>query len=899
MSSMRLYKPLMTLSAVCFLLLLSSHALIGAGNLTQNSSRECAICHFRWIDQFVAGHGTELSPLETEDVAGEEMMCFSCHDGSTDDSRIKIWLRDRHQTGMVPSDKVTIPKIFPLSRKGEMVCATCHSAHSVPTDTSIERTIFLRISSHDSQMCEMCHTDQASKELSNHPVHKGKDVLPPEIFAAGGVPSDVDEKHLICESCHTAHGGLEHKNLLFPARNSILCSVCHADKVDDTAQQSLQQKNHPLSVTIKLEGGKLAEVYTGLENSLQCLSCHVVHTHEPPEQSIVGEGGANREVNTMLRHSASDSSLCLVCHPDKNYEKRSLTAQHNHPLYTEFKSNRISNDEILFAGAGDTLQCLSCHKIHQHSPGSRALVAARGRICTLCHVQKQSIAGTDHDLAVTAPDIQNRLQQKVDQSGVCGPCHIPHNAEGKYLWAKEISTANNSPSTYCLNCHEPNGPAGRKSVGVHSHPVNIAVEGVLALPLFSTPDGKDVMECGTCHEPHQWSFKDKREGDHTNKEGNAENSFLRKPSGKDSALCASCHSEKFRVEGTDHDLSITAPLAKNIADVTAIQAGVCSSCHVPHNAAGEKLWARPDVKDVSALSGLCFSCHMTGEIAAEKTVGDFSHPVNVQWQGHVDLPLAENTEGKKILGCHTCHDPHQWNSLLVGKGNGRNEEGNAESSFLRKANLKDPLLCRECHKVQALVSGSDHDMRVTAGTSLNLKKHLPKDGSVCSSCHAIHNAGIKRILWNAPLADSGRDFMENACYGCHQANQAGKNKIVTSGSHPTQPYFGYRKSYTSIMDSIGIGESEIPLYDPDGEKTDRGEISCPTCHDPHVWFSKEKRAGTGQNREGTIVDSFLREGARSELCYACHGMTTLLLYRFYHDAEAKKDIHGKTRPRKQ
>ena len=57
-----------------------------------------------------------------------------------------------------------------------------------------------------------------------------------------------------------------------------------------------------------------------------------------------------------------------------------------------------------------------------------------------------------------------------------------------------------------------------------------------------------------------------------------------------------------------------------------------------------------------------------------------------------------------------------------------------------------------------------------------------------------------------------------------------------------------------------------------------------------------KVTGPGKNIEGTVVDSFLRKGARNELCYACHGIKTLLLYRFYHNAEEKKGILGVDMP---
>ena len=136
--------------------------------------------------------------------------------------------------------------------------------------------------------------------------------------------------------------------------------------------------------------------------------------------------------------------------------------------------------------------------------------------------------------------------------------------------------------------------------------------------------------------------------------------------------------------------------------------------------------------------------------------------------------------------------------------------------------------------------------------------------------HAVHNAPMKRVLWNAPLAENGQDFMERVCFGCHQPDGAGAQKIITSGSHPLRLYFGYRKSYRDIdIDKEGGPQSKpIPLYSNTGERTDTGEISCPTCHDSHVWSAREKAAGGGKNT-GRDNRRQLSEGGckkRSVLC---------------------------------
>ena len=862
-----------------------------AGNLTQNSSRECAICHFRWIDQFVEGHGTALADYEKEDVAGHEMICFSCHDGSTDDSRMKVWILDRHKTDMLPSDKVIIPKLFPLSKDGKVVCATCHSAHSVPTDTSIERTIFLRISNKDSIMCELCHVDQTTKG-HNHPTHSGKRALPREIYAAGAVPSSTDTNFVICESCHTAHGSVE-RNLLFEVKTeSTLCTVCHPDKIDATNAPPAKQVNHPLLVEFKPEQAVGVKLQAGPKNTLQCLSCHKLHQHEQGTKALV----KNRE------------SLCQLCHTDKA-DRSSIPdwQKGNHPLRVKFQADPVSYVK-LDGGTDGTVYCFTCHKVHQHEPGTKALAGQKDPLCAACHKPQYLVDGTDHDLAVTAKDEINVIKQNVGQAGVCSACHVPHKATGPYLWARQVTgegSTLSSPSKLCLSCHNDKGTAAKKTVGRFSHPVNVAVKNTPAmekepapLPLYTKADGSLVMECHTCHDPHQWDAKAARKGTGTNEEGTAASSFLRMHAGTDSALCETCHADQYLVEGTDHDMTVTAPKDINFIKQNAAQSGVCSPCHVPHQAVGPYLWARQFNQKPTSPSSLCLTCHVKKGTADKKTVGQFSHPVNVQVENplSVGLPLYTKSDGTAVMECHTCHEPHRWDSQSKRKGRGANMEGNADTSFLRNANLSQPLLCGKCHQRKSLVTGTDHDMRVVAPASQNLSGKAAKDESVCAPCHAVHNAAKETILWNAPLAPGGQDFIENACNGCHMKNGAGKDKVVASGIHPRQFYFGYHKSYRNILLSIGPTPDPIPLYGKDGKKSPTGEITCSTCHDPHIWFSTEENTGPGKNLEGTVVDSFLRKGARNELCYACHGIKTLLLYRFYHNAEEKKSILGVEMP---
>lgn len=873
-------------------------------NLTQNSSRECAICHFRWIEQFMQGHGTVLADYEAEDVAGEELMCLSCHDGSTEDSRSKVWLLDMHKTGMKPSDKVKIPKLFPLSIDGEMMCATCHSAHSNPTDTTIERSVFLRITNNDSIMCEMCHVAQLPPSV-NHPLHEGKEPLPDRIFAEGAVPSFTDSRHVICESCHTPHGGVE-RNLIYTKEKSALCIICHPDKIDDTNAPVTQQVNHPLHVEFKTDPAREITLQAGEKNALECLSCHKVHQHAEETKALV----AQREL------------LCGYCHPDKeNKEAAAGSGQPNHPVAVAFKAPS-DGEFVPQAGENNTVQCYSCHAIHRHVPETKALPARRDVLCASCHADRYLVENSDHDLRVTAPDDINVLEQGSARFGVCVSCHVPHKATGPYLWSRKSPKEGLSPSGLCLSCHQEKSLAGKKLVGRHTHPVSVevktipplpptlielglglpSVSGQVAgnppLPLHEHDDGRFLMECHTCHDPHQWAPGRKTKGQGANVEGDGTSSFLRRPVGVTENLCSSCHADQFLVEGTDHDLRVTAREETNVAGKSVDDAGVCSSCHVPHNAQGPMLWAKPLSVERESHSYLCISCHRKKGIGQEKTLGRYSHRLGVAVQGSPGLPLVERGESKWVMECATCHNPHSWKPDGENRGVGKNLEGDGASSFLREPCLDDAGLCMKCHERQGNVAGTDHDMRVTAPQSKNLQGKTPAEGSVCSPCHAVHNAASQTALWNAPLADPGKDFMARVCYGCHRPEGAGEDKLVEVGGHPERFYFGYNKPYTISQHYMTDRHAEFPLFDARGKKTSAGEITCPTCHDPHIWHPDRIEKGPGTNLEGTPVDSFLRKGVRQGLCYACHGIQTLPLYRYYHVEKERRMMIGPYTPTK-
>jgi nitrate/TMAO reductase-like tetraheme cytochrome c subunit len=206
------------------------------------------------------------------------------------------------------------------------------------------------------------------------------------------------------------------------------------------------------------------------------------------------------------------------------------------------------------------------------------------------------------------------------------------------------------------------------------------------------------------------------------------------------------------VEGTDHDMRVTAPGAKNLAGRTAEQDGVCSACHIIHNGFNEiRLWSRkwgPSfIQDWNKNLGaegdkaiqFCTSCHSDGEPGQAKQPKRGLHPypflvgvrraADSQWnppyrplkyvyktlstfmtdrmmddmvrpayppyndKGELDMDTGD-------LTCPTCHNLHKWYPKYFKKGPGKNEEGWVNTSFLRKDVVYE--FCIDCHSYDAL-----------------------------------------------------------------------------------------------------------------------------------------------------------------------------------------------------
>jgi len=724
------------------------------GTLKRESKDECCICHVLWFDSLAKGKTSLLantdSPIVIAGSAGlssSKDMCYSCHEGYVADSRNAVFRKNKHQLlGKVP-DWLKLPKIFRLTKNNEFYCGTCHGLHDVRAMGEVGKTPFTRMDNDRSQMCIACHGDKIKpQKYPGHPMMKKVDGMPTPSIRKKGLKFGP-KGEIICQSCHSPH---TRRAMAAPVEDASLCLICHENKAPLTGTA------HDLRVTMPNEKNIKKEP---LSKSGPCGACHTPHSPAGPKLWA-------RE----FKPGDSPSGVCLSCHNKNPDDKIKDTGRYSHPVNVEQKLNlNRQTSEMVAAGRlplfpkpgkkqpEGTVQCFSCHNPHQwdpNTPGNRGgkdvkgdasnsflRISNRGSsaLCIECHTDKKQLLSYDHNMQLTAPDTKNIQGVNVSVSGPCGACHMPHNAQGPKLWARKLAGDKELLPQYCLGCHNKNGAANKKPVGGNDHPVNVASKGfhiasaelvIKTLPLFNKQGGAEpgeTIRCLTCHDPHIWSKSPMLQPAGpaisvntadiavNNIEGDATDSFLRKPASPSPDLCITCHKETALIVGTDHDLFVTAPAAKNLAGQTVKESGQCGVCHAVHNSPNKlKLWNRkygPVAEKQHPMNALCTSCHFKDGPAKDKIPGVATHPegrlitnimrFNKRRKGYT--PIFDDAGRQTNVGnlcCSSCHSFYKWDHLVNKQGIGKNVEGNDNTSFLRTSS--DHMVCTTCHGEEAI-----------------------------------------------------------------------------------------------------------------------------------------------------------------------------------------------------
>jgi predicted CXXCH cytochrome family protein len=843
------------------------------GNIPPKTGKDCTICHLEWVESFQHSDRAILLDAPNHSVVAEADACLDCHDGSVADSRRQVWVERSHSVGVKPSAGMNVPAELPLDN-GQVSCRTCHTAHAAGFNESLKDAVFLRIRNERDQLCKACHTDKTQgTTLGSHSLAQLDRPFPNTLLAAGAHAGPRHDQ-VLCQSCHTAHGGKDQQLLLMQTDASQLCITCH-----ETMRPAMWDKdpthNHPQNPPIhKPEQIRaIADMKTqlGAEDHLVCLSCHKMHNAQPGKAILADtlhdstmcirchqdkkamiatahdlRKSAPNELNAR-GESIGESGFCGACHTFHSYTRKrtpmpgdpqglcsnchspgQVAAKHVgtmfHPVNLPvalLKSNSSLPMLESAAGASKSMTCLTCHDPHapKHAPFLRA---EKTQLCAECHADLAQSLAKPHDFS-DRRDIENALGQTPAAAGRCGFCHSVHQAKGPMMLAA-TDAAIKVLDDACTQCHRLDGMARDHPKAVFNHPsgsaaiVKQAID--LKLPLF-----KGSVACGSCHDVH----------------GNERVSSALLRAATATELCTQCHASEAKMASGKHDPRITTTPGHN--------KDLCLICHRAHgNDRAKQLWTVSLASGQTGGDAACTACHgdqLWSDQAVATRAGATLHPHAIPANSVVmkphQLPLGPNA----AILCATCHDPHASPRV---------------PSLLRiEARESANEICAKCHAEAQQLKTSMHE-------SSHL---LPADQNpqqACAPCHRVHSAPrtVKQLLWSSRVFEKGKDQAEQMCLGCH--SESGRAAAPAVYSHPR----------TTLAD-IKLGTTQPTTL------TDRfgniNRITCTTCHLAHGCDS----ATTPDSVDVLSTKPMLRPDVARSVCAACHGLDASRRYLYFHD----------------
>ena len=237
----------------------------------------------------------------------------------------------------------------------------------------------------------------------------------------------------------------------------------------------------------------------------------------------------------------------------------------------------------------------------------------------------------------------------------------------------------------------------------------------------------------------------------------------------------------------------------------------CAYCHIPHNAAGDKIWsdwaneAQLTSGPSTTIGNMCYTCH-----DGTASYRGLNSVFNLSLQQH------KISAGRDCDMCHSVHD-------------------NTNGQFMNIAG-KQNSYCAACH-----------DAAVNAG---GLGDHVsyPANHPNCGGCHGVFE-----------LDSLGANGDDASCHLCHAKAHGAVNYTAGSITNPIL------KSNNTDSQYCGLCHPDLVQANSGGSKhpantsgSAYGKITCQSCHDPH-------QPGI-TNQLYLLTDSNID----SQMCIDCH-----------------------------
>ncbi len=498
---------------------------------------------------------------------GNKKGCSACHPihGEKPPSKLCAECHESIHGELHPPELHILSSPLPLydsdgiaARSGKISCPTCHDLHSSNRKLLAEKT--------PEELCIRCHTDRADISAN---IHYGKSL-------EGDTPTGMTGDG--CMPCHDPHKAQDLDKLLTTLDTAgQICFECH-----DSRHTSLISHT-PMGIPAwKIMTGEQLPLFNILGKRdklgfMSCSTCHNVHDgsgagsfrvpyDDPPtlcitchaaEATILGtahdpanEGSTARCTKCHSVHSIDERPAawdlriqgvgtwndrkCMPCHHTGPLDESPYHDPTSHPVNVALEFGKSLGSLPLFDAMGDSggtrVVCSTCHNIHGALSGEGDLAPkflrddpSTGRLCRDCHMDKDGVVDTPHD-----------LDEQWDSSlGNCGPCHIPHGAwSDRALWGLEPGSGEYKPDTLCRSCHTAESGDKDKPQLMQYHikdaepaytdrgtiqlqwPMILIDQ--LAIKRGASPtialyekDGTEKpfgsLQCASCHDPHQWS----------------------------------------------------------------------------------------------------------------------------------------------------------------------------------------------------------------------------------------------------------------------------------------------------------------------------------------------------------------------------------------------------------
>jgi len=458
------------------------------------------------------------------------------------------------------------------------------------------------------------------------------------------------------------------------------------------------------------------------------------------------------------------------------------------------------------------------------------------------------ILDTKHNLSVGGPGpVKSTTEEEI-----CIFCHTPHNARRDipYLWNRSDTTINYLPYQSSTLYAAVGQPTGASKLCLSCHDGTIALGALLTLPqevpfaggLRFIPEGPAKIG-SDISDDHPVSLV------------------------YDSSLVAR--------NGELVD-PLSLPPAVKLDKNRELQ---CTACHDPHNDDYGKFLVLSNQS-----SGLCIACHeRDGWLMSSHSTS------NKPWSGqgrnpwpHTAYPTVSQN------GCESCHMPHtagEHERLL----NYALEEDNClvcHNGNVAAKNIENELVKQHRHPVQNYAGLHDAAENFASG---GVQKHVE-----CVDCHNPHQsnanpssgaprvsgatAGVKGIDASGQQIRQAQNLYE-ICYKCHgDANVISTLPLTRQIAQlNTRMEFNPANPSFHPVETQGVNANVPSLLPP---YTTASVISCADCHNNDSLTGPRGPHGSNNEylleKKYSIADNTAESPQVYEICYKCHGRTTIL-----------------------